>query len=203
MKPFHLRLESNVAAAFPLMKRFGTITIDVYPAGFRATTIWLRAFSRNPRTITLENPLSRTYVERPMSAIGDIVRFVAGRSTNIGAPRTVQVHTGKAAGLPSHRFRLIYDRTNFVDVWTTTALGPTPAFRAFAEELRRDLIVHAVSVEVAELAGRIEGEQAARGVSITLEDLLIGATALHVGFGVVTLNIRHFQAIPGLSVLAL
>lgn len=75
--------------------------------------------------------------------------------------------------------------------------------RAFAEELRRDLIVHAVSVEVAELAGRIEGEQAARGVSITLEDLLIGATALHVGFGVVTLNIRHFQAIPGLSVLAL
>ena len=146
MKPFHLRLESNVAAAFPLMKRFGTITIDVYPAGFRATTIWLRAFSRNPRTITLENPLSRTYVERPMSAIGDIVRFGAGRSTNIGAPRTVQVHKGKAAGLPSHRFRLIYDRTNFVDVWTTTALGPTPAFRAFAEELVRALSPRSAAV---------------------------------------------------------
>jgi len=26
--------------------------------------------------------------------------------------------------------------------------------------------------------------------------LLIGATALHLGFGIVTLNIRHFQAIP-------
>ena len=65
------------------------------------------------------------------------------------------------------------------------------------------MIVHPVGVEVAELAGRIEGEQAARGVSIALEDLLIGATALRLGFGVVTLNVRHFQAIPGLSVLAL
>jgi tRNA(fMet)-specific endonuclease VapC len=75
--------------------------------------------------------------------------------------------------------------------------------RAFSEELRRDMVVHPVSVEIAELAGRIEGEQAARGVSIAFEDLLIGATALHIGYGVVTLNIRHFQAIPSLSVVQL
>ena len=73
--------------------------------------------------------------------------------------------------------------------------------RAFSEELRRDMVVHPVSVEIAELAGRIEGEQAARGISITFEDLLIGATALHIGYGVVTLNVRHFQVIPGLSVV--
>ena len=75
--------------------------------------------------------------------------------------------------------------------------------RVFAEELRRDMVVHPVTVDIAELAGRVEGEQAARGVSIAFEDLLIGATALHLGFDVVTLNIRHFQAIPGLSVLPL
>jgi tRNA(fMet)-specific endonuclease VapC len=75
--------------------------------------------------------------------------------------------------------------------------------QAFSEELRRDMVVHPVTVEIAELAGRIEGEQAARGVSIAFEDLLIGATALHVGYEVVTLNVRHFQVIPGLSVVQL
>ena len=53
--------------------------------------------------------------------------------------------------------------------------------RAFSEELRRDVAVHPVTAEIAELAGRIEGEQASRGVSIAFEDLLIGATALHLG----------------------
>jgi tRNA(fMet)-specific endonuclease VapC len=42
-----------------------------------------------------------------------------------------------------------------------------------------------------------------QGISIAFQDLLIGATALHLGFDVVTLNVRHFQKIPGLSVLSL
>jgi predicted nucleic acid-binding protein len=65
------------------------------------------------------------------------------------------------------------------------------------------MVVHPVIVEIAELAGRIEGEQAARGVSIAFEDLLIGATALHLAFEVATLNLRHFQKIPGLPVIQL
>ncbi|MGC2422417.1 MAG: PIN domain-containing protein [Candidatus Acidiferrales bacterium] len=73
--------------------------------------------------------------------------------------------------------------------------------RAFSEELRRDMVVHPVTIEIAELAGRIESEQATRGVSIAFEDLLIGATALHLGYAVVTSNVRHFQAVPGLTVL--
>lgn len=73
--------------------------------------------------------------------------------------------------------------------------------RAFCEELCRDMVVHPVTVDVAEIAGRIEGEQAAIGISIAFEDLLIGATALHLGYAVATLNIQHFQVIPGLQVL--
>lgn len=73
--------------------------------------------------------------------------------------------------------------------------------RAFTQELRRDMAVVPVTAEIAELAGRIEGEQAARGVSIAFEDLLIGATALYMNYAVVTLNVRHFQLIPGLSVV--
>lgn len=75
--------------------------------------------------------------------------------------------------------------------------------QAFADELARDMIVHPVSLAIAQLAGRIEGEQAARGISIAVQDLIIGATALHIGFDVVTLNARHFHTIPGLNVVSL
>ena len=75
--------------------------------------------------------------------------------------------------------------------------------KAFSEELRRDMVVHPVTVEIAELAGRIEGEQAARGVSIAFEDLLIGVTALYLDYSVATTNVRHFQQIPGLTVVQL
>jgi predicted nucleic acid-binding protein len=53
----------------------------------------------------------------------------------------------------------------------------------------------------ARLAGRIEGDQAAHGVTIAFEDLLIAATALQLGFGVVTGNVRHFEQIPGLQIV--
>lgn len=73
--------------------------------------------------------------------------------------------------------------------------------RAFVEELVRAIPVHPVTLELAQLAGKIEGEQAARGMVIALPDLLIGATALLLGYSVATLNTRHFHLIPGLSVL--
>jgi tRNA(fMet)-specific endonuclease VapC len=73
----------------------------------------------------------------------------------------------------------------------------------FVEEIYRTVAVHPLTLEVARLAGRIHGEQMGRGVSIDFPDLLIGATALHLGFDVVTLNVKHFQAIPGLGVVTL
>jgi len=38
---------------------------------------------------------------------------------------------------------------------------------------------------------------------IAFEDLVIGATALHLGFDVACLNVKHFQRIPGLNVVTL
>ena len=73
--------------------------------------------------------------------------------------------------------------------------------RSFVEELCRDVDVHPVTLAIAQLAGKIEGEQAAEGVSIAFEDLLIGATALHLGYSVATVNVRHFRLIPGLTVV--
>jgi predicted nucleic acid-binding protein len=44
---------------------------------------------------------------------------------------------------------------------------------------------------------------AAQGNIIAFEDLLIGATALHLGFEIVTLNLQHFERMPGLKVVTL
>jgi predicted nucleic acid-binding protein len=74
---------------------------------------------------------------------------------------------------------------------------------AFVEELFQTVAVHPLTLEVARLAGRIHGEQMSQGVGIDFPDLIIGATALHLGFDVVTLNVKHFQRIPGLKVVLL
>ncbi len=73
--------------------------------------------------------------------------------------------------------------------------------QAFVDELIRDVPVYPVTVETAKLAGRIEGERAEHGVTIAFEDLLIAATALQLGFGVATGNVRHFEHVPGLNVI--
>ena len=72
----------------------------------------------------------------------------------------------------------------------------------FVEEVFRVVSVFALNLDVARLAGRIHGEQMQQGNSIDFPDLLIGATALHLGFSVATLNVKHFSAIPGLSVVS-
>jgi predicted nucleic acid-binding protein len=51
-------------------------------------------------------------------------------------------------------------------------------------------------------AGKINGQQAAHGIAFPLADLLIGVTALEVGYSVLTTNLRNFQLIPGLQVVS-
>jgi len=71
----------------------------------------------------------------------------------------------------------------------------------FIERLCRDVPVHPVTVDIARMVGRIEGEQEAKGIQFAFEDLVIGVTALHLGYAVMTLNARHFQRIRGVSVV--
>ncbi|MFZ0641075.1 MAG: PIN domain-containing protein [Candidatus Acidiferrales bacterium] len=83
----------------------------------------------------------------------------------------------------------------------------TPQIRtrreAFLSELLADLTVYPYTQETAMLAGKLDGEQQSKGVVVPFADLLIGATALALGFSVLTVNVRHFQRIPGLSVVQL
>jgi len=75
--------------------------------------------------------------------------------------------------------------------------------QSFSDELFRDVPVHPVALEVAQPAGKLEGELAAHGISEAFEDLLIGSTAPHLGYSVATLNARHSRLIPGLSFVQL
>jgi predicted nucleic acid-binding protein len=83
----------------------------------------------------------------------------------------------------------------------------TPQMRirrqSFIDELRIALTIYPYTAETALLAGRIDGEQTARGTIIPFADLLIGATALSLGYSVLTNNARHFRLIPGLNVILL
>ena len=80
----------------------------------------------------------------------------------------------------------------------------TPEIRsrreAFIHELLADVPVYPFTKQIAFLAGRIDGEQQSRGVKIPFQDLLIGATALHLRYAVLTGNPRHFEMIPDLEV---
>ena len=144
-RPFHLQIRTTTALSSPLLQRFGTISVDLYPHGFRIKTIWLRGFSRNGTgRMTTENPITRTYVETPMSDVGRMILNLGGHPLKAGPPKRVEVTTGSVAHIAARRFRLHYDGDDYVDIWTTSAY-PAPAFRAFIDEFVRTLYPQSVA----------------------------------------------------------
>lgn len=75
--------------------------------------------------------------------------------------------------------------------------------RAFLDELKATVPVYPITDTTAELVGKIGGESAGKGVTIPFEDLLIGACALERGYALATRDQRHFQKIPGLTLVQL
>jgi len=71
----------------------------------------------------------------------------------------------------------------------------------FLSDLLAGMPVHPVTVPIALRAGQLDGEMQAVGRRVALADLLIGATALELGYSVLTSNRRHFDQIPGLTVV--
>ena len=72
--------------------------------------------------------------------------------------------------------------------------------RAFLDELKATIPIRPVTEPTAEIAARVGGEQAAKGINLPLADLPIGACALELGYAVVTGNPRDFGRVPGLTV---
>ena len=72
---------------------------------------------------------------------------------------------------------------------------------SFIFELLNDVEVYPYTKETALLAGKLDGEQQSRGITIPFGDPLIGATALLLGYSILTVNPRHFRLVAGLSVV--
>jgi predicted nucleic acid-binding protein len=72
--------------------------------------------------------------------------------------------------------------------------------RAFLDEIKATIPIHSVTEATAEIAARVGGEQAGKGVSLPLGDLLIGACALELGYAIGTSNLRDFGRISGLTI---
>ena len=72
------------------------------------------------------------------------------------------------------------------------------ALRAAGEDVALSVVT---VLELAHGAARADTPSTAKGITLPLSDLLIGVTALELGYRVATGNARHFQAIPGISVV--
>jgi tRNA(fMet)-specific endonuclease VapC len=73
----------------------------------------------------------------------------------------------------------------------------------FIQDLASAVPIYPVTGLIAFRAGLVDGVSQANGVRLPLSDLLIGVTALELGFGVGTSNLRHFRLVPGLSIVQL
>jgi predicted nucleic acid-binding protein len=71
----------------------------------------------------------------------------------------------------------------------------------FLDELLLGVPIQSITIPIAIRAGRIDGQSQAKGIRIPLSDLLIGASALELGYGVGTANLRHFGLLPMLNVI--
>ncbi len=94
-----------------------------------------------------------------------------------------------------------------IEVAHGAARADTPQRKAkrqqFIQELLTAMPIHPITVPVALRTGQIDGENQAKGVRLPPSDLLIGVTALELGYSVGTANLRHFEMIPGLKIVSL
>ncbi len=71
---------------------------------------------------------------------------------------------------------------------------------AFVEAILHKVQVLPFDLHVARVHAQIGAELAAAGQPIGTHDLIIAATAIVNGYGVLTDNLRHFERVPGLIV---
>jgi predicted nucleic acid-binding protein len=87
--------------------------------------------------------------------------------------------------------------------WRAAAPEIARKRRTYLDEVLAAVPVQPFTLEMAQLAAKVDASARKEGVTIPFADLEIGATALHFGYAVGTANVRHFQMIPGLTVVSL
>jgi hypothetical protein len=134
---YRLTLVANPAAPFPFLAKFGKVTLDVYPHGVRADSVWLNGFSRvGSPSVTVENPFTRMYTEVPVTSISSTLRKLSTAGMeNAAAPALKKPAGGAVKGIAAIRYRLEYGPQAWIDVWMTRAVPENAQLRAIAHEL--------------------------------------------------------------------
>ena len=116
---YHLQLEANPSAPFPMLNKFGVVTLHVYPGGVRADSMWLNGFSRDGANVTVENPYGRMYTTVPVAQFAASLERMANVEVNEGGPPPVSAPvTGRVGGMSAKRYRIVYGPDAWIDVWT-------------------------------------------------------------------------------------
>jgi predicted nucleic acid-binding protein len=109
----------------------------------------------------------------------------------------------EAIGLETNDSEIAVSVVTVLELAHGIARADTAQRRAGRQQFLDDLLVgtpvHPVTVPIALRAGQIDGQMQAAGTRIALADLLIGVTAIELGYSVATANVRHFQMIPHLT----
>jgi len=71
---------------------------------------------------------------------------------------------------------------------------------AYVEKVIELFPVYSLEISIARIYSELWSDLSRRGIQIGAHDLIIGATALSLGFSVATNNLRHFGRIEGLKV---
>ncbi|HUA93520.1 MAG TPA: PIN domain-containing protein [Terracidiphilus sp.] len=136
-----------------------------------------------------------------MGLVLDSTVFIAAERQGLTARQTP---ADIASRLPGEQFALSV--VTVIELAHGVARADSPQRKTTRQRYFDELVlaspVHPVTIPIALRAGQIDGESTAKGIRIAFPDLLIGVTALELGYRIATANLRHFQAIPGLAVLS-
>ncbi len=159
-RPYHLQLEAYPAAPFPFLSKFGSMTIDLYPQGVRAETFWLNAFSTlGAKTLTVENPINRSYSEVPLAEIAPDLHKLSTYGSTLADPPVVKAPVkGTVQGIEATRYRFVYGASAWLDLWTTNAVPENAQMRSLEIEIVRGIA-----------PGTVAALQSVRGTPVYIE----------------------------------
>jgi len=129
----------------------------------------------------------------------DSTVFIGGERRNLTVLQTLE-HVRATVGDTEVMISAMSAAELVHGIWRAKSPDIRADREQFVEEIFARVPVRPVSLKTARIAGEIDAKARAKGVTIPTADLLIGATALELGFGVATANLRHFRLIPRLRV---
>ena len=71
---------------------------------------------------------------------------------------------------------------------------------AYVEKIIELFPIYVFEISIARIYAELSSDLSKKGIQIGAHDLIIGSTALSLGFSVATRNMRHFERIEGLKI---